>query len=37
MREVTDAKRQIYNQATSRTINFTTARKSDIMLCVKED
>ncbi len=37
MREVTDAKRQIYVQATSRVINLETAKTVDLMLCVQAD
>eukprot|EP00347_Sterkiella_histriomuscorum_P005379 403356837 len=37
MREVTDAKRQRFVDATTRIINMQTAKKIDLMLCVKED
>lgn len=37
MRDVTDAKRRAYAQATSRVIDKQSAIKEDLMLCVRED
>ena len=36
MRDVTQAKKQAYYEATNRVINAKTAKKTDLMLCVKE-
>ena len=36
MRDVTQAKKQAYFEATNRVINAKTAKKTDLMLCVKE-
>ena len=36
MRDVTQAKKLAYYEATNRVINAKTARRSDLMLCVKE-
>ena len=37
MRDVSDSKKVAYFDATSRVINFATAKRSDLMLCVKEN
>ena len=36
MRDVTQAKKVAYYEATNRVINAKTAKKTDLMLCVKE-
>ena len=37
MRDVTEAKRQAYYNATKRVIDKNTARREDLPLCVKEN
>ena len=37
MRDVSDAKKQVFFEVSNRVINFQTVCKSDLMLCVKED
>ena len=37
MRDVSDAKKIAFYEASSRVINFKTAKITDLMLCVKEN
>ena len=37
MRDVTDARKAAYVKATTRVINLATVKKSDLMLCVREE
>lgn len=37
MRDVSDAKKQIYYEKSSRVISKKTAKEADLLLCVKEN